>query len=205
MVAREGDGEVSQRLEGSPKVIGYRTCEGCWGGALGIQQEIAPLGKLVYEACVGKPESEGKPRGEHPPGATLSPDGLDIGEEAREECLGRRAIGEGHILEGGEGVDEAIKCFGEEALLLALLGTLALCPSLSRLCLCLCHIPPIAILETAQVGTLAVELAEEELAGALDTSLSHERIRYTYIGVWDYSSTIPAVAARIGELRGEEA
>ena len=113
----------------------------------------------------------------------MSPDGLDVGEEAREECLGRRAIGEGHILEGGEGVDEAIKSLGEEALLLALLGTLALCPSLPRLCLR--HIPPIAILETAQVGTLAVELAEEELAGALDTSLSHERIRHTYTGVWD--------------------
>ena len=113
----------------------------------------------------------------------MSPDGLDIGEEAREECLGRRAIGEGHILEGGEGVDEAIKCLGEEALLLALLGTLALCPSLPRIGLC--HIPAIVILETAQVGTLAVELAEKELAGALDTSLSHECIRYTYIGVWD--------------------
>ena len=29
------------------------------------------------------------------------------------------------------------------------------------------------------------ELAEEELAGALDTSLSHERICHTDIGVWD--------------------
>ena len=113
----------------------------------------------------------------------MSPDGLDVGEEAREECLGRRAIGEGHILEGGEGVDETIKRFGEEALLLTLLGTLALRSALPRLGLC--HIPAIAVLETAQVGTLAVELAQEELAGALDTSLSHERIRYTYIGVWD--------------------
>ena len=113
----------------------------------------------------------------------MSSDGLDIGEKAREECLGRRAIGEGHILEGGEGVDEAIKRLGEESLLLTLLGTLVLCPSLLRLGLR--HISGIAILETAQIGALSVELAEEELGGALDTSLSHERICYTYTGVWD--------------------